>query len=171
MVIIYTYDAVIKINRFVHNLRKVNIIEHKKFCDCLKIWRKKAKLTQRELAKALGVQFQTVWRWEHGEREPSLDILKKLCEILGITESELLNGPSDDKVELVVSWDWSEMKNGEISMDANKFKLILGEDGKVGLHGAGMITSRDAIEEFLGRVRNELEIALDAQIKRGVVQG
>ena len=91
---------VIKINRFVHILREVNIIEHKRFCDCLKIWREKAGLTQRELAKALDVQFQTVWRWEHGEREPSLDILKKLCEILGITESELLNGPVKESWEL-----------------------------------------------------------------------
>ena len=56
-------------------------------------------------------------------------------------------------------------------MDENKFKLILGGDGMVGLHGAGRITSRKAIDEFLHRVRSELEIAFDAQVRRGVIQG
>ena len=56
-------------------------------------------------------------------------------------------------------------------MDANDFEVILGSNGKIGLKGAGMIISHEAIEEFLGRVRNELEIALDAQVRRGAVQG
>lgn len=85
------------------------------------------------------------------------------------TESELLNGSQEDKVELVLSWNWEDMKKGEINMDANKFKLILGEDGMIGLHGAGKLTSQEAIEEFLGKVREQLEIALDAQVRRGVI--
>ena len=133
--------------------------------------RKKRGISQEELAHMLSVNTATLSRWENGHFEPKASVIKKLCEVLGCTEAELLNGPRDGKVELVLSWNWEEMKKGEVNMDANKFKLILGDDGKVGLHGAGMITSRDAIEEFLGRVRNELEIALDAQIKRGVVQG
>ena len=54
-------------------------------------------------------------------------------------------------------------------MNENKFKLILGNDGMIGLNGAGLITSHEAIEDFLGRIRKELEIALDAQVRRGVV--
>ncbi len=147
----------------------LNINGHQGFSNYLKMFREKAGLTQLELANAMGVQTQTVWRWEHGEREPSISLIKKLCEILGCTESELLNGSQEDRVELVLSWNWEDMKKGEINMDINKFKVILGEDGKIGLHGAGMITSRAGIEEFLGRVRNELEIALDAQVRRGVI--
>ena len=139
------------------------------FAKCLQMLRKKANLIQPELAELIGVSIVTLKRWETGVRTPRIEEIKKLCEVLGCTESELLNGPRDGKVELVLSWNWEEMKKGEVNMDANKFKLILGDDGKVGLHGAGMITSRDAIEEFLSRVRGELEIALDAQIKRGVI--
>ena len=139
--------------------------------DRIRDLRKKDRLNQFDLAELVEVSVDSVRRWESNKQLPRADELSKLASVLKVSVDELLNGPSDDKVELVVSWDWSEMKKGEIRMDANKFKLILGEDGKVGLHGAGMITSRDAIEEFLGRVRNELEIALDAQIKRGVVQG
>ena len=55
-------------------------------------------------------------------------------------------------------------------MGENKFKLVLGEDGEIGINGIGRLTSREAIDEFLGRVREQLEIALDAQIRRGVIQ-
>ena len=131
--------------------------------------RKKRKITQEELAQALSVNTITLSRWENGHFEPKASMIKKLCEVLCCKESELLNGSQEDKVELVLSWNWEDMKKGEINMDINRFKVILGEDGKIGLQGAGMITSRAGIEEFLGRVRNELEIALDAQVRRGVI--
>ena len=131
--------------------------------------RKKRKITQEELAQALSINTITLSRWENGHFEPKASMIKKMCEVLGCTESELLNASQEDKAELVISWNWEDMKKGEINMDINRFKVILGEDGKIGLQGAGMITSRAGIEEFLGRVRNELEIALDAQVKRGVI--
>ena len=139
--------------------------------DRIRDLRKKYRLNQFDLAELVEVSVDSVRRWESNKQLPRADELSKLASVLKVSVDELLNGPSDDKVELVVSWDWSEMKKGEIRMDANKFKLILGEDGKVGLHGAGMITSAEAIEEFLSRVKEQLTIALDAQIKRGVVQG
>lgn len=133
--------------------------------------RKRRGINQEELAHMLDVNTTTLSRWETGLFEPRASVIRKLCEILDCTESELLNGPSEDKVEIVLSWNWEDMKKGEINMDENKFKLILGGDGMVGLHGAGRITSREAIDEFLRRVRSELEIAFDAQVRRGVIQG
>ena len=131
--------------------------------------RKRRGLNQFELSEEVGVSVDSIRRWESNKQFPRADELSKLASVLQVTVDELLNGVRDGKVELVLSWNWEEMKKGEINMDANRFKLILGDDGKVGLHGAGMITSREAIEEFLGQVRGELEIALDAQIKRGVI--
>ena len=137
----------------------------------LRPFRKKLGITQDELSELIGVHENTIRFWEKGIREPRSSDIKKLCEVLGCSESELLNGPREDKVELVLSWNWEDMKKGEINMDVNKFKLILGEDGKVGLQGAGLITSADAIDEFLARVREQLEVALEAQVKRGAIQG
>ena len=124
-----------------------------------------------ELAELINVSVDTVRRWESNKQFPRADELLNLASVLKITVDELLNDSSSGKVEITLSWDWSEMKKGDIDMDANKFKLILGEDGKIGLHGAGQITSREAIEDFLSQVREQLEIGLEAQIKRGVVQG
>ena len=133
--------------------------------------RKKQGLNQYELAAKVKVSVDSIRRWESNKQFPRADELLQLSSVLNVTVDEMLSGLSSDKVEIVLSWDWEDMKKGEINMNENKFKLILGEDGMVGLHGAGMVTSREQIEEFLGRIRNELEIALDAQIKRGVVRG
>ena len=135
----------------------------------IRFFRKKVKLTQERLAELVSCSVDTLQRWENGTREPRASDITKLCAILGCSESDLLNGPRDDKVELVLSWNWEDMKKGEIRMNENKFKLILGEDGMIGLHGAGQITSHEAIEEFLSRVREQLEVALEAQIRRGAI--
>lgn len=131
--------------------------------------RKKQGLNQFELAEAIEVSVDSVRRWESDKQYPRADELSRLSSVLNITVDELLNGIKTDQVEIVLSWDWQDMKKGEINMNENKFKLILGDDGMIGLHGAGMITSPEAIEDFLGRIRKELEIALDAQVRRGVV--
>ncbi len=133
--------------------------------------RKKQGLNQFELSEAIAVSVDSVRRWESNKQFPRADELSRLALVLNVTVDEILNGPSADKVEIVLSWNWEDMKKGEINMDENKFKLILGSDGMVGLHGAGRITSREAIDEFLRRVRSELEVAFDAQVRRGVIQG
>ena len=132
--------------------------------------RKKQGLNQFDLAEMIGVSVDSVRRWESNKQMPRADELNNLSSVLHVTVDELLNGSSSERVELVLSWDWDDMKKGEIRMNENKFKLVLGDDGMIGLNGAGRITSTAEIEEFLGRVRKELEIALEAQIKRGVVQ-
>ena len=39
----------------------------------------------------------TVRRWESGQREPRASEIAKLCEILGVSEAELLRGPAEEK--------------------------------------------------------------------------
>ena len=143
--------------------------ESKGFSQRLKELRKQARLSQSNFADLVGVSFMTIRRWESGEVIPRMNEIKQICEVLQVSESELLNGPRDGKVELIVSWNWEDMKKGEINMNEDKFKLILGEDGMIGLHGAGQITSHEAIEEFLSKVREQLEVALEAQIRRGAI--
>lgn len=44
-----------------------------------------ANLTQKELAKILGVSNNTVNGWENGRGEPSLSQLRKISELSGIS--------------------------------------------------------------------------------------
>ena len=55
-------------------------------------YRKKNKLTQRELADKLFVNQNTVSQWETGRSEPSIDILIKLSDLFGCTIDELVKG-------------------------------------------------------------------------------
>jgi len=54
--------------------------------------RKKASLTQMQLAERLGITDRAVSKWETGKAMPDTAIMLELCEILGISVNELLGG-------------------------------------------------------------------------------
>ena len=54
--------------------------------------RKKAGLTQRELAKQLNVTNKAVSRWETGGGMPDIIQLVPLCRVLDLSLQELLDG-------------------------------------------------------------------------------
>ena len=54
--------------------------------------RKKKNLTQAALAEKLGITDRAVSKWERGKGLPDASLMLDLCEILGITVNELLNG-------------------------------------------------------------------------------
>lgn len=45
-------------------------------------------MSQKTLAMLLGVQTQTVWRWEKGEHEPSLETIQKIAALLKTPQLE-----------------------------------------------------------------------------------
>ena len=132
--------------------------------------RKRAGLTQFDLAELIDVSVDSVRRWESNKQFPRADDLVKLASVLHITESELLNGPSDGKVRVTLSYDIDKMKEGEINMEGNGFDLFLGKNGRIGIQGAAMLTSQGAIEEVLADIRKQLELGLEMQIRRGIIQ-
>lgn len=69
--------------------------------------RTQAKLTQAELAERCGLSSaSTIGNYENGTREPTLDMIVKICDATGISWlmfSELLQGSSDSKSGLQMS--------------------------------------------------------------------
>ena len=59
--------------------------------------RKEKNLTQEQLAEKLGVSNKTVSKWETGKCMPDYSVVKNLCEELGITVAELMDGEATDK--------------------------------------------------------------------------
>ena len=57
--------------------------------------RKEKNLTQAQLAQILGISNKTISKWETGRCMPDYSIIKKLCEELGITLSELMDGEEE----------------------------------------------------------------------------
>lgn len=54
--------------------------------------RKKQNLTQAQLAEKLGITDRAVSKWETGKTMPDSSIMLELCDILGISVNDLLNG-------------------------------------------------------------------------------
>ena len=53
-----------------------------------------------KLSEVLNVQLNTIWRWENSKASPSVETAIALSKIFGITETELLNGPTSQEWEL-----------------------------------------------------------------------
>jgi transcriptional regulator with XRE-family HTH domain len=48
-------------------------------------YRKKNKLTQKQLAEKIGVQNSAISNWENGTNSIDIETLFKVCEVLGIS--------------------------------------------------------------------------------------
>jgi transcriptional regulator with XRE-family HTH domain len=62
----------------------------------LQQYREKAGYTQAKLSEAIDVSEKTIRRWEKKLREPRAYDIKKLCEVLRVSEAELLNDPTEE---------------------------------------------------------------------------
>ena len=68
------------------------MLDYKKIGLFLSDERKKAELTQKQLAEKLNITFQAVSRWEKGISIPSLDVLDDLSKIFKVSVDEILKG-------------------------------------------------------------------------------
>ena len=62
--------------------------------------RKEQNMTQLNLAEKLGVTDRAISKWENGRGLPDVSLMKPLCEILGITVTELLNGERSKETDI-----------------------------------------------------------------------
>lgn len=60
------------------------------FNENLRKFRKEKGLTQKEMADRLGINMSTYSRYETGNREPYVPMVKKMADILGVTGDELI---------------------------------------------------------------------------------
>ena len=67
-----------------------NLIVDNDDMENLKILRKKTNLTQKEVADAVGITFQTYSYYETGRTNPTPEMLCKLADFFGVTVDELL---------------------------------------------------------------------------------
>ena len=75
--------------------------------------RKKANLTQVQLADRLGITDKAVSKWERGVAMPDTSIMLDLCDILHISVNELLSGGKIDMEN-------SDQKNEQLLLDIAK---------------------------------------------------
>ena len=75
--------------------------------------RKKANLTQMQLAEKLGITDKAVSKWERGVAMPDTSIMLELCDILNINVNELLSGEK-------INMENTDQKNEQLVLDMAK---------------------------------------------------
>jgi len=86
------------IKTIVHNKEDGKMFDMQKVGRNISTLRKKANMTQMELADRLGISFQAVSNWERGNTMPDISKLGELSEMLGCTIDELLGNERAAKV-------------------------------------------------------------------------
>ena len=71
-----------------------------KFTERLKILRKQANLTQKELAEKIGISQPAYGDWERGVKKPTQDNLVKIAKIFNVSLDSLLDNEVEPKDEL-----------------------------------------------------------------------
>ena len=124
--------------------------------NAIRHYRRKIGLTQAEVADRTDITEKTIRRWETGEREPRASDIKKLCSVLEVTESELLNGPADNgELKFSFIFDMREVEAMEVRM--NEFKVGTGDDDIFGVFRVPKNLSVDEIgAKFMNYLRAEL---------------
>ena len=85
------------------------------FAENLKYFRKRAGLTQQELADKIGVSRSTIGMYESAEREPDFETLEAIADVLNVNMSILLG---EEKSTPVIS------DEGEVSVIFNQLNDV-----------------------------------------------
>lgn len=93
--------------------------------ELIKAARKKAGLTQAQLAEKLGISYVGVSQWENDLRNPKLDTLQRIAAALGVPVQDLIS-------------DWE-------AVDKEEFKRVF-------IYGEGI---KDRIDAALDRLNDE----------------
>lgn len=88
--------------------------------------RKEKNLTQEQFAQRLGVSNKTVSKWECGKCMPDYGIVESVCQELGITLSELMDGETkaEDSVRVYDNQQILEMLARVQELEKQKHTLV-----------------------------------------------
>lgn len=138
--------------------------------------RERSGYTQATLARAIGVSDMTIRRWESGQREPRASEIAKLCEVLGVSEAELLRGPQSKEWRIEVVFrkeeDW-EMNTVDMSASAPNLFLVQVGLEKIGLNLVGDPKDEAELDGLWGKAKPQIlkMIAMRRELNDGKAAG
>ena len=94
-----------------------------KIGDKIKQYREQKRLSQKDFAEKIGVSNSRVSNWENGLNRPDCDLLRKICEDLCVSPSELLDIHLD--TEELTEHEKRLIQNYRIKTDLQKAVNIL----------------------------------------------
>ncbi|MBO4580273.1 MAG: helix-turn-helix domain-containing protein [Clostridiales bacterium] len=120
-------------------------------------YRRREGMSQQQLADKLGVARSTVARWEKDNNAPSVPELKKISELLGLSEQELFS-EEDDRLEDDKVSDLEETIS-DISYGVNEQRKVLEE-----------ISSKHATSSDIEKLRDTIDVSKEQlEIQREIL--
>lgn len=89
----------------------------------IKLYREDRNLSQKDFAEKIGVSNSRISNWEQGINRPDVDLLKKICETLNVSPSELLDVHLD--TEELTEHEKQLIRNYRMKTDLQKAVNIL----------------------------------------------
>ena len=84
-----------------------------KFNENLKIARERKGISQKDMAESIGVAKSTYSLYESGNREPNVQTIKKIADVLNVSADELL-GLNEEPITLAAHFDGDEYTEEEL---------------------------------------------------------
>ena len=95
--------------------------------NIIKELRKKKRMTQRDLAKAMKVSQQTVGAWETGRAIPGADTLSELADYFNVTTDYLLGKPEMKKeTDIAVAYNGKPISDDDRAMAKSLLQAYFG---------------------------------------------
>ena len=127
--------------------------------NAIRHYRERVGLTQLRLSEAVKCSIDSVRRWESGQREPRASEIAKLCEVLGVSEAELLRGPQSKEWRIEVVFrkeeDW-EMNTVDMSASAPNLFLVQVGLEKIGLNLVGDPKDEAELDGLWGKAKPQI---------------
>ena len=121
-------------------------------------YRKKNKITQKELAEKLGVKHTAISSWENGVNSIDIDTLFQICKIFGITVNDMYASPFN-QLSSLKNIDVSRFDNAKVvsieSMFSTLKDLSIENLNKVNTYAENLLFNQQMEEELLPNAAHE----------------
>ena len=123
----------------------------------IKEYRRQYNYSQRDLAELLNVSAKSVGRWEQNKTKPSVDELKLLADIFGISEAELLRDDNElnmNSVESALDKISDGVDNLVTGQDEINKTIMTGQDEYKKTQAELILELRNQNAELLKKIEN-----------------
>lgn len=121
-------------------------------------YRKKNKITQKELADKLGVKHNAISAWENGVNSIDIDTLFQICKIFGITVNDMYTSPFH-QLSSLKNIDVSKFDNAKVvsieNMLSSLKNLSIENLNKVTIYAENLLSNQQLEEELMPNAAHE----------------
>lgn len=139
-------------------------------------------ISQKDMAEQLGLSVSTYSNYENNYREPKLETIEKICEILGVTIDELMNTPEYTPENHTAKF---YSTNGKVSsLNPPRFTVPMSNETKkepAKLHRNSGVVNEEYLDNLKfngiiqkkkrgGQLTSEEQIFFDSYLEKGLRQ-